>query len=223
MTNPADPARIAALWDSHARRWDQIYSDSGAVRSRTWDRFTRQNVRRRFERCFSGTPDLNGKTVLDLGCGTGRFLDESLRRGARRVLGVDLSPAMIQMARGLLIDREWGAKIELRCCDLMGLALDERFDLVIAMGLFDYLDDPEAVIAPAATWCRGVFVASFPHRVSIRWAPRMLYWRRRGINPRFYSKREIQRLADSAGFRGSRIERIGPVYLLRALAADPSR
>jgi len=45
-------------------------------------------------------PDLDGKTVLDVACGTGRWLERLLIRGARSGVGVDLSSAMLESARG---------------------------------------------------------------------------------------------------------------------------
>ena len=41
---------------------------------------------------------LAGKTLLDLGCGTGSFSIEALKAGAFRCVGVDLSPEMIRNA-----------------------------------------------------------------------------------------------------------------------------
>ena len=45
-------------------------------------------------------PEVRGQTVLDAGCGTGRYLRELGDRGAR-VIGMDLSPAMLDRARDL--------------------------------------------------------------------------------------------------------------------------
>ncbi len=45
-----------------------------------------------------------GKTILDLGCGTGAFTIESLKNGASWGRGIDLSPVMIRTARGLATD-----------------------------------------------------------------------------------------------------------------------
>ena len=45
-------------------------------------------------------PDLGGKRVLDVACGTGRWLERLLRGGARAGVGVDLSSAMLDSARG---------------------------------------------------------------------------------------------------------------------------
>ncbi len=43
-------------------------------------------------------PDLHNKTVLDLACGTGRWTNVLQRRGASRVVGVDLSAPMLARA-----------------------------------------------------------------------------------------------------------------------------
>jgi malonyl-CoA O-methyltransferase len=45
-------------------------------------------------------PDARERTVIDLGCGTGRWLRKFLRRGARSVWGVDFTPQMLQRAAG---------------------------------------------------------------------------------------------------------------------------
>jgi malonyl-CoA O-methyltransferase len=42
--------------------------------------------------------ELGGMTVLDAGCGSGRYMRHALRRGAANVAGIDLSPAMLQRA-----------------------------------------------------------------------------------------------------------------------------
>lgn len=52
------------------------------------------------ESVLSLLPDVDGLTVLDAGCGTGRYLRLLADRGARTV-GVDLSAAMLARARGI--------------------------------------------------------------------------------------------------------------------------
>lgn len=44
-------------------------------------------------------PSVNGLTVLDAGCGSGRYLALMAKIGARRVIGVDSSSAMLAHAR----------------------------------------------------------------------------------------------------------------------------
>ena len=47
---------------------------------------------------FSLLPDLEGKSVLDLGCGFGEHCMEYVRRGARSVVGIDISEKMLETA-----------------------------------------------------------------------------------------------------------------------------
>ncbi|MEV0447153.1 class I SAM-dependent methyltransferase [Streptomyces sp. NPDC050600] len=84
--------------------------------------------------------DVRGKSVLDLASGTGFYSREFKRRGASRVLGVDISAEMIAAARSLEdadplgIAYEVGDIAELR-------AFDEPFDLAVAVQAFNYADD----------------------------------------------------------------------------------
>jgi 2-polyprenyl-3-methyl-5-hydroxy-6-metoxy-1,4-benzoquinol methylase len=213
VTGPRDRRQV---WDAHAVRWDQIYDGSGRVWGRMWDGLTRSNIPRRFERCFQWHPSLTASAVLDIGCGSGRYVAEAIARGARYVVAVDSSSRMIEMAYGFVERTSSAEAVEFRCEDIMTSQLQGRFDLVIAVGVFDYIEDPSELCRRSAAWCRGSFVASFPHRFSLRWIPRLVYWRRQGIRARFYSRGEIRSLTRGANLQVDRLERIGPVYLLRA-------
>jgi SAM-dependent methyltransferase len=74
--------------------------------------------------------------VLDLGCGTG-FVIDLVKREARRVVGVDATPAML--AR---VDREGGAEVELIEGDTGRVDLPEAsFELATAYSFLDHLFD----------------------------------------------------------------------------------
>ena len=67
------------------------------------------------------------RTVLDAGCGTGRVAVELARRGLE-VVGVDLDPSMLEVARAKSDAVEW---VE---ADLADLDLGRTFDVVVAPG-----------------------------------------------------------------------------------------
>lgn len=79
-------------------------------------------------------PAAKSLSILDLGCGTG-LAGVALAALARRIVGLDLSPAMLAEARkrGLYADLVEG--------DLESMAFDKRFDLVVAADVFNYLGD----------------------------------------------------------------------------------
>jgi ubiquinone/menaquinone biosynthesis C-methylase UbiE len=61
---------------------------------------------------LAALPNIAGKAVADIGCGTGRYAIQLMRLGAERVAGVDLSPAMLavaqQKAQKAELPIEWG-------------------------------------------------------------------------------------------------------------------
>ena len=76
-------------------------------------------------------PPLGGKDVIELGCGTAYFSAWIKRAGARRVVGVDVTPAQLATARRL--DVEYGVGLELIEANAEQVPLpDASFDLAIS-------------------------------------------------------------------------------------------
>ncbi|KIG15307.1 methyltransferase [Enhygromyxa salina] len=110
-------------------------------------------------------PDVSGLHVLDAGCGPGFYTQELLRRGAT-VVGVDVTPAMIELTRALVGDRA-----ELHVSDLakpLYFAKDATFDLIIAPLMLDYIEEWTPVFAEFARVLRpgGRLVYSHSHPMS---------------------------------------------------------
>ena len=86
-------------------------------------------------------PDLTGKSVLDIGCNAGFYSMEMKRRGAARVLGVDWDERYLAQAR--LAAEVAELDIEFAKLSVYDVgALNERFDLVIFMGVLYHLRHP---------------------------------------------------------------------------------
>jgi tRNA (mo5U34)-methyltransferase len=85
--------------------------------------------------------DLSGWSVLDIGCNAGFYSMEMARRGARRVVGVDSNPRYLAQAQ--LAAEVSGIDLDLRLLSVYDLAsLEERFDLVLFMGVLYHLRHP---------------------------------------------------------------------------------
>lgn len=88
-----------------------------------------------------------GQAVLDVGCGAGEVCVElaGLVGPAGRVVGVDLSAAMIDAARAGA--QAAGVAIDLRVASAYELPFgDGSFDVVRAERVFQHLDDPEVAL-----------------------------------------------------------------------------
>jgi ubiquinone/menaquinone biosynthesis C-methylase UbiE len=99
---------------------------------------------------FESIGDLAGKDVLDLACGEGfhtRFIKQA---GAARVVGVDLSAGMIDLARRAEEGTPLG--IEYLVQDARTVDFPEPFDLVVAAYLLNYASNREELL----DMCRAV-------------------------------------------------------------------
>ncbi|MEU8773418.1 methyltransferase domain-containing protein [Streptomyces sp. NPDC048606] len=84
--------------------------------------------------------DVTGKSVLDIACGTGFYSRELRRRGASRVLGFDISGAMVDAAE--TIERAEPLGIAYEVGDTAGLrTFEEPFDVAVAVQAFNYAQD----------------------------------------------------------------------------------
>jgi SAM-dependent methyltransferase len=96
---------------------------------------------------FGGSLNVAGKTAVDVGCGSGQLCFELARRGARRVVGVEIGkPEEALKSRAaessVVKDRVEFAQTDGTLREL----LDERFDLVFSKDSFEHFGEPERVV-----------------------------------------------------------------------------
>lgn len=141
-TSPHDrddkPQRVQAMFAAIARSYDLNNRVHALGRDQAW--------RRAAVRTAGVTPT---DAVLDVACGTGDLTAAFARAPVARVLGVDFTPEMLEMAR-LKLDRlppDIAAQIEYQSGDAQALDLpDASFDVVsIAFGIRN-VQDPAAAL-----------------------------------------------------------------------------
>ncbi len=92
---------------------------------------------------FSLLPNLTGLTVLDLGCGFGEHCKGFIERGAAKVVGIDISEKMLEVAKAENAD----PKITYLNMPMEDLdKIDEKFDLVVSSLAIHYVEDFDGVI-----------------------------------------------------------------------------
>ena len=93
--------------------------------------------------------DVSGKSVLDLACGEGHYTRLLRRLGASRVVGVDLSSKMIELAENT--EREDPLGVAYIVGDAQNVKVPGNFDVVVAAYLLNYARSPEEILAMCRT------------------------------------------------------------------------
>jgi SAM-dependent methyltransferase len=140
-------------WDACGAAFDRYTSSE--------DSFS-ENVERPVIESLLG--DLSGANALDLGCGSGVYATRLAARGAR-VVGVDLSAAMLGLARERARTR--GVALDWLVADIARPLpfSDAQFDLLFTATVLHYVEDLGAVMREVARVLRprGRLLASLLH------------------------------------------------------------
>jgi SAM-dependent methyltransferase len=156
--------------------------------------------------------------VLDVGCGSGRIGEFALDAGTGQYVGIDFAEPMIELARERL--GRFAERVELITDDFLTAAIDGPFDVILALGLFDYLPDADGFVRRMFELCApsGALVASFPAWSLVKGPVRKVRYEWIGDCPIFnYRRRQLDEMFERAGFE--RLEVLAPGrsgYLVRA-------
>jgi 2-polyprenyl-6-hydroxyphenyl methylase/3-demethylubiquinone-9 3-methyltransferase len=89
---------------------------------------------------------LKDTRVLDVGCGGG-ILSEAMARTGARVLGIDLSQAVLDVAELHAIEAKVAAEYRLIAVEELAQQQPAAFDLVTCMEMLEHVPDPAASVA----------------------------------------------------------------------------
>jgi SAM-dependent methyltransferase len=178
-------------------------------------RLLRPGLFNRRELALSAARDYDAPSVLDVGGGSGRIGEFVLAEGASRYVNVDLSETMLDLAGDRLA--RFGEKVELVQGDFLTTPLDGPFDVVLALGYFDYVEDAAAHTDRIGALCSGSAVASFPRWTWTKGPIRKVRYEVINNCPIFdYEREQLRALFSDAGFGRITIRQGRSGFLLRA-------
>lgn len=210
--------RQGVYWDREIELFDSIYSHRKSGFSRWLDRMFRKDMYQRFEYTIKNAEPIENRSFLDVGCGTGRYVFELVRRGCGHATGIDISEQMIRHCRRTAEDEGAAAKTEFARTDLLEYSPLRPFDVGIAIGLFDYIKDPLPVLQKMRLCVTGSVIASFPRFWTWRAPIRKFRLAIRKCEVHFYSRRRTEMLLRKAGFTHWEIEKVGKLFCVTASA-----
>ena len=91
--------RTSEFFDRYAVDFDSIYGNDNKALERIVNRLFRRAMLMRYEKTLAGCQPIEGRTVIDVGCGPGHYSIALARAGAKRVLGLDFAAGMLNIAR----------------------------------------------------------------------------------------------------------------------------
>ena len=150
--------------------------------------------RREKEAVLDALAPVDGKRILEVACGTGRFTVMLAERGAD-IVGMDISEAMLEQGRA----KARAAGVEETLSFLQGDAgrlpfPDNHFDAVFAMRFFHLAPDPEGFIEEMRRVTKDqIFFDTFK-----RYSARSIYNWALPMGSRLYSTREAKELVVGA-------------------------
>ncbi|MEK7751618.1 MAG: class I SAM-dependent methyltransferase [Acidobacteriota bacterium] len=104
-------------------------------------------------------------SLLDIGCGTGGFLDYTDSRGVQGLYGFDASAVQAEVARR----NHANVRCAVSLSQYLGQLSDQlEFDLITMWDVIEHLREPRGVLAEIASWCRGnpLLFVSTPNSLS---------------------------------------------------------
>ncbi len=190
--------------------FDSLYAeDEMSPLNRYLNRRFRSDIYRRYLLTLDHVKRVGAKSVLDVGCGSGRYGQALAEVGVEHYLGIDFSPEMIDLARQNTAQiRHEGKRFDFKVEDFMDFETDETFDVVVAMGVLDYVADPPAMLRKMREVANTSAVVSFPSISAWRTPIRKARYRIKQCPVYFYDRPGIEDLTEKAGFAGSETTKI---------------
>ena len=165
-----------------------------------------------------------GKSILDIGCGTGHFSVWLVEMGYE-VTAIDNSDGMLQAARAKLGDK---ATVQQMSAENLEFA-DNSFDIALMVTALEFVDAPERALSEAARVARESIILGVLNRQSLlgRWRKFTGLWKRNTYSDaRFFTPGELARLFRQAAATNGQEADIywsGAVCLGQLVMKQPAR
>jgi 2-polyprenyl-3-methyl-5-hydroxy-6-metoxy-1,4-benzoquinol methylase len=189
-------------FDRRSRRFAAFYRSQGVARL-----LGRGALFDRLDFAVDTCVALGAKRVLDIGCGSGPLFQPLAARGIE-VTGIEPAPRMVALATAVAERCDALVRVvQIPWEELVDWRTDAPYDVAVALGVFDYVTNPQVLFDTMAAVARNS-IASFP-RPSLRTNLRKLRYGSRGVSVSGYSRELIEQLTSRAGMETVSVVALG--------------
>jgi len=209
--------QVARFWNDIAEDFDAIYTGRKSPVGRLLDQWLRKDIYQRLEWVMERCGDVRGRRICDIGCGSGRFVTEFAKRGAEHITGVDVAPEMLRLSQELVTRDGVADRCDFVLSDVLNWKTSEIYDIVIAIGFWDYIQDPPERLRLIRNLTRTTFLSAWPRfwtwRMPVR-KVRLQYIK--GCPVYFFRRAQVEAVLREAGFEVVRCDTVGKLFCVEA-------
>lgn len=209
--------QVARFWNDIAEDFDSIYTGRKSAFARFLDQWLRKDIYQRFSWVMDRCGDVRGLRICDIGCGSGRFVTEFAKHGAGHVTGVDVAPEMLRLSKALVAQDGVADRCDFVLADVLNWQTSEVFDIAIAIGFWDYIQDPPERLRLIRRLTGKTFLSAWPRfwtwRMPVR-KVRLQYIQ--GCPVYFFRRSQVTKMLREAGFEVVRCDTVGKLFCVEA-------
>lgn len=187
--------RIKEYFEDIALDFDSYYDEPDGFLDQIINSWLRRpGLLKRLKISLDFTDPAPGKRILDVGCGSGKYIVECGKRGAE-VTGIDISKEMLKIAKNFCEQNY--VKAEFKHGDVTE-PLPKGFDVIAALGVFEYFEDPKPILKNmfASTKNGGKILFSVPSSFALQTPLRKLLLYYRNVKCYYHTEKSALSLLD---------------------------
>ncbi|MBN3038757.1 MAG: class I SAM-dependent methyltransferase [Candidatus Omnitrophica bacterium] len=168
---------------------------------------------KRFELTLKECSSPKVKTILDVGCGSGRYSVALAKVGAD-VTGIDFSENMLAIARELARINDVSQMCKFIKADFLAYGFKDKFDICLAIGVLEYFKDPQPLLQKMASITKDKIVLSLPVKWMLRSGIRKIRLALKNYPVYFYTRGQIENMLQKCGLNDYRIKQVDRDYFI---------
>lgn len=180
--------------------FNSIYTGEKSAFGRWLDKKLRTDIELRFKLTLQSLQKNHPQSILDIGIGPGQYLQAYINLEIPDITVMDFSEAMIELARKRVGEVPETVKVSYHTEDFMAAEIERVYDVTIAMGVFDYVENPVKFLSKMKAISTQNVLVSFPAVNIIRTPIRKFRYFFKRCPVYFYTRKKIEDISMSCGF-----------------------